>query len=183
MKKILLASGFVLLGLAGCQSNGASSPDNNWYTRLVGAAGDGADNQLQINGFSQVDRFESGANSYGTVWYNQSTNQCLQVITVSGRVDSALDIQTHPNCNSAGIASGSGTIGGSPAVGSETDLTAFQGARAGQAEGGIRNLGYEPIRSQGLTTYWFNRSTGACARIDTADGRYSSVTMLPAEDC
>ncbi len=72
---------------------------------------------------------------------------------------------------------------GQPAVGSATDLSAFEGARAGQAELGIRNLGYELIRSEGLTSFWFNRATGACARILTANGRYSDVTMLPAEDC
>jgi len=72
---------------------------------------------------------------------------------------------------------------GMPSVGSSTDVTSFQGARAGQAEGGLRALGYEPIRSQGLTTYWFNRDTGACAEITTSDGRYSSVVMVPAEDC
>ena len=72
---------------------------------------------------------------------------------------------------------------GRPAVGSETDLSEFQGARAGQAEGGIKALGYEAVRSDGLTTWWFNRSTGACARITTSNGRYSSVDMLPAEDC
>lgn len=74
-------------------------------------------------------------------------------------------------------------VQGMPAVGSSTDVTAFQGARAGQAEGGLRALGYEAIRSEGLTTFWFNRATGACARITTSDGRYSSVTMLPAQDC
>ncbi|WP_261400080.1 hypothetical protein [Leisingera daeponensis] len=62
-------------------------------------------------------------------------------------------------------------------------MTAFEGARAGQAEGGLMALGYEPIRSEGLTTYWFNRDSGACARITTADGRYSDVTMLPSADC
>lgn len=72
---------------------------------------------------------------------------------------------------------------GRPMVGSEYDLSAFEGARAGQAEGGIRALGYELIRSEGLTSWYFNRSTGACARITTSDGRYSDVTMLPAEDC
>lgn len=72
---------------------------------------------------------------------------------------------------------------GRPAVGSEYDLSEFEGARAGQAEGGIRALGYEPVRSEGLTTYYFNRQTGACARITTSDGRYSDVTMLPAQDC
>lgn len=75
------------------------------------------------------------------------------------------------------------TAPGRPAVGSEYDLTAFEGARAGQAEGGIRALGYEQVRSEGLTSYYFNRQTGACARITTSDGRYSSVTMLPAQDC
>ncbi|MEW9807851.1 hypothetical protein ABUE31_17825 [Mesorhizobium sp. ZMM04-5] len=70
-----------------------------------------------------------------------------------------------------------------PAVGSASDLSQFQGARAGQAEMGIQNLGYEAVRTQGLTTWWFNRSTGACAQIVTSNGRYSSVTMLPSGDC
>jgi len=48
---------------------------------------------------------------------------------------------------------------------------------------GIQALGYEPIRTKGLTTWWFNRATDACAEIVTADGRYSSITMLPAGDC
>jgi hypothetical protein len=70
-----------------------------------------------------------------------------------------------------------------PTVGSASDLSSFEGARAGQAEMGVTNLGYEPTRTEGLTTWWFNRETGACARITTSDGRYSDVTMLPAEDC
>lgn len=72
---------------------------------------------------------------------------------------------------------------GRPAVGSEYDLSSFEGARAGQAEMGLRSLGYESIRTKGLTAWWFNRDTGACARITTSNGRYSEVTMLPAGDC
>jgi hypothetical protein len=72
---------------------------------------------------------------------------------------------------------------GQPTVGSSTDLTAFEGARAGQAEMGIQNLGYELVRTDGLTAYWFNRATGACAAITTSQGRYSNIDMLPAEDC
>ncbi len=72
---------------------------------------------------------------------------------------------------------------GTPAVGSPTDLTAFQGARAGQAEMGIQNLGYELSRTDGSTAYWLNRATDKCAEIVTADGRYETVTMLPGEDC
>lgn len=72
---------------------------------------------------------------------------------------------------------------GMPAVGSAYDLTPFQGAKAGQAEMGIRSLGFEQVRYKGLTSWYFNRETGACAQITTADGRYSEVKMLPAEDC
>jgi len=72
---------------------------------------------------------------------------------------------------------------GTPAVGSAYDLSSFEGARAGDGEMGIRALGYEQIRYTGLTSWWFNRDTGACARITTSQGRYSEVTMLPAEDC
>ena len=79
--------------------------------------------------------------------------------------------------------SGSTTAPAQPAVGSSSDLSSFVGARAGQAEGGLTALGYELIRTQGLTAYWFNRSTGACAEIVTDNGRYSAVNMLPAEDC
>lgn len=75
------------------------------------------------------------------------------------------------------------TDAGQPAVGSSTDLTAFEGARAGQAEMGIQNLGYTLVRTEGLTAYWLNSDTGACARITTADGRYSDVVMLPTEEC
>lgn len=70
-----------------------------------------------------------------------------------------------------------------PVAGNASDLSDFQGARAGQAEMGLQARGFELIRTDGLTAYWFNRSTGACAQIVTADGRYKSVTMLPAGDC
>ena len=83
----------------------------------------------------------------------------------------------------SGCAETKTTAPGQPAVGSSNDLTAFEGARAGQAEMGIQNLGYERVRTDGLKAYWFNRDTGACAAITTSNGRYSNVEMLPAEDC
>jgi len=85
--------------------------------------------------------------------------------------------------SAAGCATTTTTSPGQPAVGSSTDLAAFEGARAGQAEMGIQNLGYELVRTEGLTAYWFNRQTGACAAITTSEGRYSNIDMLPAEDC
>jgi hypothetical protein len=77
----------------------------------------------------------------------------------------------------------SAPVAGLPQVGSATDITSFQGARAGQSEMGIQALGYEAVRSEGLTTYWLNRGTGACAQIVTADGRYASVVMVPTSSC
>lgn len=74
-------------------------------------------------------------------------------------------------------------LSSAPAVGNSSDLSSFEGAKAGQAEMGIQNLGFEPVRSEGLTTWWFNRDTGACARITTSDGRYADVDMLPTGDC
>lgn len=70
-----------------------------------------------------------------------------------------------------------------PSVGSATDVTSFKGARAGQAEGGLARLGYAPARTQGLTTWWLNSGSGACARMTTADGRFSDVRMVPVAEC
>lgn len=83
----------------------------------------------------------------------------------------------------AGCVEDTGSTSVSTAAPLPSDLNDFVGARAGQAEGGLRTLGYEPIRSEGLTTYWFNRSTGVCAAITTSDGRYANINTVPAEDC
>ncbi|NOD65936.1 MULTISPECIES: hypothetical protein [unclassified Ruegeria] len=79
--------------------------------------------------------------------------------------------------------SGGSVDASAPTVGSSSDLSPFEGARAGQAEMGIQSLGFELIRSEGLTSYWFNKDTGACAQITTSEGRYSDVAMLPSGDC
>ncbi|SDK64634.1 hypothetical protein [Aliiruegeria lutimaris] len=83
----------------------------------------------------------------------------------------------------AGCVEDTGSASAPASTGGAGDLSDFVGARAGQAEGGLQARGYELIRSEGLTSYWFNRSTGSCAAITTADGRYSDIAMLPAEDC
>lgn len=72
---------------------------------------------------------------------------------------------------------------GQPAVGSSTDLTPFQGARAGQAEMGIQSLGYTLAWQRGLTSYYYNAQTGACAEVVTSEGRYASVRMLNSAVC
>lgn len=62
-------------------------------------------------------------------------------------------------------------------------LSDFVGARAGQAELGLQNRGYQHYRSEGLTSYWLNAATGECAEIVTADGRYTSADMVSPAEC
>lgn len=66
---------------------------------------------------------------------------------------------------------------------SPTDLSDFAGARAGQAEMGLQNRGYEAARTEGLTTYWYNSAENDCAKIVTDDGRYKSVDKVAPSEC
>jgi hypothetical protein len=65
---------------------------------LAGARAAGADNDLRARGFRDVATVDTGPNSKGAIWWNGRTRQCVQVITVEGRVDSAVDIGQHPRC-------------------------------------------------------------------------------------
>lgn len=78
------------------ESYGGSETVN--FSDLVGAKAAGVDSELQSRGFRSVDGFQSGSNGKGTIWWNDRTRQCLQMITVNGRADSITDIQTHPRC-------------------------------------------------------------------------------------
>ena len=66
---------------------------------------------------------------------------------------------------------------------SATALDNFQGARAGQAEMGIQRLGYEIVRSEGLTNFWYNSQTQQCYSITTAQGRYAQVNPQDKSAC
>lgn len=76
---------------------GAAKPAPVKVDDLVGARAAGALDDLGRRGFANVDAFQSG-NDSGTIWWNKSTRQCLQVITADGRINSVNDIQTHPKC-------------------------------------------------------------------------------------
>ncbi len=51
---------------------------------------------MTSRGFTSVDTV-IGDSPYG-IYYNPKTHQCVQVINVNNRVDSAVDIHTHPKC-------------------------------------------------------------------------------------
>ena len=73
--------------------------------------------------------------------------------------------------------------GGVPEPVAGNDLADFVGAKGGQAEMGLTNKGYELARTEGLTAFWWNAGSGACAKIVTADGRYQSIDMVSPNDC
>jgi hypothetical protein len=70
-----------------------------------------------------------------------------------------------------------------PQYGSTSDIADFRGARAGQAEFGLQGRGYQLVRSQGLTGFWWNQNTQTCASIVTSNGRYQSVTTASRDEC
>lgn len=83
------------IGVSGASAATGAAPVK--FDDLVGARAAGALDDLARRGFSSVDSFQSG-NGSGTIWWNRSTRQCLQAITVEGRIDSLMDIKTHPKC-------------------------------------------------------------------------------------
>lgn len=82
------------------------------------------------------------------------------------------------------------TLGGLlavPALAQSTGLEDMIGARAGQAENGVRARGYELIRADRgddrSYTYWWSAARRQCVTIATMDGRYASVTPTLPPDC
>ena len=67
------------------------------------------------------------------------------------------------------------------------DLADLVGAKGGQAEGDLERRGYAFTKgsTSGDSKYsaWYNRSTGQCVMIRTADGRYQSIVQAPPADC
>lgn len=74
-------------GGSGSGASAGSSDPGTWYGRLVGAASDGADVQMRNNGFRQVDSFTQSSGGHGSLWYNSSSRQCIELTTSHGRVD------------------------------------------------------------------------------------------------
>ena len=52
---------------------------------------------MTSRGFTGVDSLTSGNTLYG-IYYNPKTHQCVQLANANNRVDSAVDIHTHPKC-------------------------------------------------------------------------------------
>lgn len=91
-----VASYNLTIGIGGGGS-AASSAGPARYQDLVGTDAIRAIDQMGERGFRSVDDFQSG-NDLGSVWWNGRTRQCIQLISVNGRIDSATDIRTHPKC-------------------------------------------------------------------------------------
>jgi hypothetical protein len=64
-----------------------------------------------------------------------------------------------------------------------TELESFVGAKAGQAEMGLQNLGYDNARTKGLTSYWWNADEAVCVAIVTKGGRYKTIDIVKPAQC
>lgn len=56
-------------------------------------------------------------------------------------------------------------------------------ARAAGGEMRLQKEGYVPVRTQGLSTTWWNRSNQKCITVKTSQGRYSDVREVGAAVC
>jgi hypothetical protein len=52
---------------------------------------------MTARGFTSVDYLDSDNVQYG-IYYNAKTHQCVQLANANNRVDSAVDIHSHPKC-------------------------------------------------------------------------------------
>lgn len=137
---------------------------------------------VQSTEFSEANSLVMLEDDTGTVWRCLVSNDGSgATVEAQGGAAPAEDAATADD--GGGAMDGAASDAVMPSVGSPTDVTDFVGAPAGQAPGGLAALGFESVRSEGLTTYWFNSETGACARMTTSEGVYSEVVMVPAEDC
>jgi len=64
---------------------------------LNGVRASSADSQLTSRGFRNVDGFKSGTTSY-SIWYNDRTEQCVQMTVADGDATDVRDIHEHPKC-------------------------------------------------------------------------------------
>lgn len=65
---------------------------------IKGMEGVKAFDEMTARGFDGVDTFYSGNDLVG-IYYNRSTHQCIQLLTVDNRIHDVTDIQTHPKCH------------------------------------------------------------------------------------
>lgn len=83
----------------GGSGGGWGGSGGSWanFADLNGSRAPGAQNTLRQRGFRNVDGFRSGATAY-TIWFRESSRQCIQMAVADGRVDSIVDIHNHPRC-------------------------------------------------------------------------------------
>jgi len=142
---------------------------------------------VQSTEFSEANSLVMLQDNDGNIWRCVVSNDA-STASVEAQED-ASSMEDGSTENTATADDGGGAMDGSTdgaalsPPGVPTDVTEFVGAPAGQAAGGLEALGFENIRTEGLTAFWFNRDTGTCARITTADGLFSDVVVVPAEDC
>jgi hypothetical protein len=76
---------------------GSGGSGGGTYGYLTGARPERAEDTLRQRGFRVVDNSRSGR-TYYTIWYSYRSRECLQMAVADNRVDSVVDIRSHPRC-------------------------------------------------------------------------------------
>lgn len=70
---------------------------------------------------------------------------------------------------------------------SAPDLTDLVGARAAGGETQLQARGYDYVTTNAVRdtkwSFWFNRRTGQCVQVATAEGRYNAINRVPEANC
>jgi hypothetical protein len=67
------------------------------FADLAGVRGASAQDAMRDRGLRNLDGFKQGSTNC-TICYREISRQCVQAAVANGRVDKAVDIQTHPAC-------------------------------------------------------------------------------------
>ena len=83
---------------AGFGSSGAASQSKPVSLKgIKGMEGYKAFDEMKARGFDGVDTLTSGNDLIG-IYYNRSTQQCIQLINANNKVAEVTDIHEHPKC-------------------------------------------------------------------------------------
>lgn len=146
----------------------------SWTGRLIGSDYNNARYQLSRSGFRQVDSFNAGRRREGSVWSNDRSGQCLQVIVSRGQVESVSNTQSN-RCGGYQTLPIGGIGGGSPW------LNSLVGKGFNRAEEQMRRTGFRQVDSfstspNSYATIWFNGSQ--CLQLTAVNGVLSGAADI-----
>lgn len=153
---------------------------------LVGRDADEAGEKLRDYGYRYRRAIDRGGDRLKYYWDARS-NRCVVVAVRDNRVR-GVGGANPADCSERAPApapSPDKSFGKTPPL--SRDITGLVGNKRGDAEQKLSLLGFDRTdanKSDGRTlSYWWNRSTSECLRLEAADGRVRRIERAPKGDC